>query len=658
MHLRFATLLGTLLGALLTAGCLSRPVPAPRTHNEPNPREAELCARILSADTDVTTKADACRELARIGTPRCLPALAPLLTNAGLSHMALYALEPMPGPEVDELLRASLAHAQGRVLAGLLTTLGVRRDPAAVPQIATRLTHADAAVRRAAALALGEIATADAVQALWNAWDGASSDQRQVLGEALLRAADRLRAAGRDRDALRIYDGLRASGLAPDPIRTAALQGAILGRGPRDLRLLRETLQAGDLTGFHAALQAAYRESHPAVTRVLAGEVALLPPERQTLLLSALAERHDPSALPAILQATNHPDPAVQMAAVRALGRLGDSRAADALAAWVLHPDPDLREAARASLAFLPGKRVEHAIFGLLDDEDPNLKLAGMDVVRRRHLAAALPRLQRLVRTQPSEVRVAALRLIGGLGNRMQWNWLLSELRRLEQPQELEAARQALLDLTGKIGAGPTETEAVLSALVNTGPVQAPVLYSLLARLGGDKALRQTLNTARSGPPELRTTALKALLEWRRPEVVEALLALVDTSPDAATRESALRRFLEWAADPELTAEQRLVMCRQAARYVQDPATARLYLAAVGSLSTPEVVTMIKPFLEPEPTREEACAALITVAERLHKQRPDQALPEPMQLALQRAVSLTRNEELKRRAQSVLPSGN
>ncbi|MGA4644249.1 HEAT repeat domain-containing protein [Limisphaera sp. 4302-co] len=658
MHLRFATLLGTLLGALLTAGCLSRPVPAPRTHNEPNPREAELCARILSADTDVTTKADACRELARIGTPRCLPALAPLLTNAGLSHMALYALEPMPGPEVDELLRASLAHAQGRVLAGLLTTLGVRRDPAAVPQIATRLTHADAAVRRAAALALGEIATADAVQALWNAWDGASSDQRQVLGEALLRAADRLRAAGRDRDALRIYDGLRASGLAPDPIRTAALQGAILGRGPRDLRLLRETLQAGDLTGFHAALQAAYRESHPAVTRVLAGEVALLPPERQTLLLSALAERHDPSALPAILQATNHPDPAVQMAAVRALGRLGDSRAADALAAWVLHPDPDLREAARASLAFLPGKRVEHAIFGLLDDEDPNLKLAGMDVVRRRHLAAALPRLQRLVRTQPSEVRVAALRLIGGLGNRMQWNWLLSELRRLEQPQELEAARQALLDLTGKIGAGPTETEAVLSALVNTGPVQAPVLYSLLARLGGDKALRQTLNTARSGPPELRTTALKALLEWRRPEVVEALLALVDTSPDAATRESALRRFLEWAADPELTAEQRLVMCRQAARYVQDPATARLYLAAVGGLSTPEVVTMIKPFLEPEPTREEACAALITVAERLHKQRPDQALPEPMQLALQRAVSLTRNEELKRRAQSVLPSGN
>jgi HEAT repeat protein len=641
----------------LAGGCRTRPVAAPPAQSRTDPRETELCARLQAPDADLKAHVDACRELARIGSVRALPALAPLLTNAELSHMARYALEPVPGEAVNEALRQAANEAEGAVLAGLLTSLGVRRDTAAVSLLARHLTSPSPEIRRAAALALGEVATPEAVRALWTAWETAAPDVRATLGEALLRAAHRLHQAGQWKPALRIYEGVEASGVAPAHIRFAALQGRILMQGPRDVRLLSECLRSGDPLRVEAALAAAQQLPGESVTRALGEAASLLPPDQSLPVLQAVAFRGDPAGLPFLLQATNHPDPRVRVTAIQGLGWLGDPRAATALVPWAYHAEPELREAARSALAALPGAAAEQAIFSLLDADDPARQLAGLDLVRRRRLAAALPRLQRMVRTRAPEVRLAAIRLIGELGNRMQWNWLLTEVRHLNEREDLDAARQALLALATRIGAGPQETEGVLTALAGTGPTQAPVLYGVLAQLGGDRALRYSLATVRTGPQELRAAAFEALLQWRSPEVTEALLLLAREAPEADRRENALRRYLQWAADPELNAEQRLAMCRQASRLVEGAPMAHLYLAAVGGLSTPEVVTLVKPFLDSTETRDEACAALLNVAERLRKTAGQQPLPEPVHLAVQRVISLTPNEDLKRRAQALVNPG-
>ena len=55
---------------------------------------------------------------------------------------------------------------QGAALVGVIGSIGVRRDPQAVPALVKRLGDSDPEVAQAAARALGKIGTLDAVEAL------------------------------------------------------------------------------------------------------------------------------------------------------------------------------------------------------------------------------------------------------------------------------------------------------------------------------------------------------------------------------------------------------------------------------------------------------------------------------------------------------------
>ncbi len=76
----------------------------------------------------VFQKAKACHRLAVIGGKDAVPALAALLGHPELSNYARFGLEPNPDPSADAALRAELTRLEGRLLAGVATSLGVRQD--------------------------------------------------------------------------------------------------------------------------------------------------------------------------------------------------------------------------------------------------------------------------------------------------------------------------------------------------------------------------------------------------------------------------------------------------------------------------------------------------------------------------------------------------
>ena len=67
-----------------------------------------------------------------IGTAESVPALAALLPDKDLSHMARYALERIPAPEAGAALRDALPKLSGALKVGVIGSLGVRRDAASV----------------------------------------------------------------------------------------------------------------------------------------------------------------------------------------------------------------------------------------------------------------------------------------------------------------------------------------------------------------------------------------------------------------------------------------------------------------------------------------------------------------------------------------------
>ena len=199
-----------------------------------NPQEAKLI-EVLKSDASRKEKADACLELARIGSKNSLAALTALLGDEKFAHMARYALEPIPDPAVDAALRDALGRLKGRPLIGVIGSIGVRRDVKAVGSLAALLKDKDADVAQAAARALGSLGTAEAAKALEGARSDAPPATQLAIAEGLFRCAEALSACGQRGDALAIYQMLSDPKM-PQQVRDGAARKARLlsqAEGPR-----------------------------------------------------------------------------------------------------------------------------------------------------------------------------------------------------------------------------------------------------------------------------------------------------------------------------------------------------------------------------------------------------------------------------------------
>jgi HEAT repeat protein len=170
----------------------------------------------------------ACRMLKTVGTAAATPALEAMLPYPEHSHMARYALESMPCPQAGRALRRALPVLSGPLLAGVLGSLGARREAESVAAIAPFLGDDDPAAASAAASALGAIGTAEAAAAL-AATRPASDAARRAAIDASLACAERLLAAGNKTAAQEIY-GRLAGENRPKHIRVAAARGMLASR--------------------------------------------------------------------------------------------------------------------------------------------------------------------------------------------------------------------------------------------------------------------------------------------------------------------------------------------------------------------------------------------------------------------------------------------
>lgn len=195
-------------------------------------QENKLVA-VLKSDAPLKEKVDACRILARIGTKDAVPALAALLGDKKLSHMARYALEPIPDPAVDDALRDALGKLKGRPLVGVIGSIGVRRDGKAVQPLAKKLQDSNPDVVRTAVRSLGRIATADAAKALKETLSKAPAIVRPAVADGCLSCAEALLAQGKRSEAAAMYQSVGKADL-PKHFRVAAAHGAILARQPAD----------------------------------------------------------------------------------------------------------------------------------------------------------------------------------------------------------------------------------------------------------------------------------------------------------------------------------------------------------------------------------------------------------------------------------------
>jgi len=151
---------------------------------------------VLASNAGVHEKARACQQLGVVGSPAAIPALAALLDQEHLADYARSGLEGIQDPAAEEALRKALPKLEGRQLAGVVNSLGVRRDTAAVPYLQKLALDSKRGVASEAVASLGMIGSVEAAKTIHTALTTGPAEMRVPAGHAALAAAAHLAKAG------------------------------------------------------------------------------------------------------------------------------------------------------------------------------------------------------------------------------------------------------------------------------------------------------------------------------------------------------------------------------------------------------------------------------------------------------------------------------
>jgi HEAT repeat protein len=617
------------------------------------PEEINQLVAVLKSDAPQKEKADACRELAHKGDASAIPALAALLGDEKLAHNARYGLETIPDPAVDTALRASLDKLQGRFLVGAIGSVGVRRDIQAVGKLAGFLSDANADIAQAAARALGSIASPEAIAALKKSLPGTPAANQLAHYEGLLRAAERLAAAGQTAPASEVYQQLRASA-APHQIRAAGLRGLILLGGNQSASLVTEAVQAQDYTQTAVALRAAMELGQVPVWQALAAVLPKLVPDRQIGVISALGKGGSEVGIPALQDLAKQAEKSVRLAAIRALAEIGSPRALATLLALTTDAEREVATAAQDAVAGFPGKEADAAVRAMLSGQDAAAKIAAIELINRRRLLDCIPDVVKAAGDADAKVRVTALKRLGDLGTPAEIPTLLKLLGQTKGGQEVGAVEQSLGSICARAEKPEAATGLIVAAMKGATRDQQGALLRVLSVAGGSASLEAVRTAVNGTDQELRSEAIRALGEWRTADAAPDLLKLAQTAPTPTDKMLCLRSYLGLAAQAEITPEQKLAMCKDAMPLAQRPEEKRLLLGAIGGLNIPEAVVQITPFLADETVKEEACTAILTIADRvLQRSKAAQFAPKLMD-PLTKVAGATGNADRAKRAQALL----
>jgi len=578
--------------------------------------ERELIG-VLRSDAPPQDKAIACKRLAICGTKDATAALAPLLSSEELASWARIALEAIPDPAAGEALRGAMGKLQGRLLVGVINSIGARRDAKAAGDLVARLKDADADVASAAAAALGRIGNATAVAALEQPLAGSPPAVRSAAAEGCILCAERLFADGKASEAVRLYDLVRKADVPRERV-VEATRGAILARQSAGVPLLVEQLRSDDKALLAIGLRTARELTSPEVTTALLSELGRAKPDRQPLLLLALADRGDAAALPAVLQAAKSGPDELRIWAMRALKRLGNASCVPVLLEAAMEANEERSQTAASVLADLPGRDVDDDLAARLGKSEGKARLMLIELVGRRHIASTVPALLKAAGDPDDQVRSAALT---ALGFTIEFGDLPVLIARVAsppaKPEEAKAAEDGLRAACQRMPDREACVAKLLAAMAQAATPAKCKLLEIVSAVGGVKALQAAEAAAKAGDPELQDAASRLLGEWMTLDAAPVLLDLAQTAPDPKYQTRAVRGYIRLARQFFMPEQDRIAMCRTALQIAKRDAEKKLVLEVLERYPSKDALDLAVEAAKVPTLKNDAARACLVIAEKI-----------------------------------------
>lgn len=596
-----------LTGFILLAACSARAAD-----------EKDLIA-VLRSDASVSAKCAACQQLRIYGSAKSIPDLAALLTEENLAHAARYALEGLPYPEAGVALRGALDKTTGLIKAGVIDSLGWRRDMTSVPLIVPLLSDANITIAATTASALGKIGGGDAVTALIAARDNSNPEVKTAILDALLLCAENHLSAGKEDDAVSLYRDLFQSKV-PGPIRIAAWRGWMLSDGKQRRNQIPKVLTGSDTHMQLAAIKIIRELKDRQLIALCLRQWKSLPSPAQLAVLDAHLQ-FGSEALPTVRTASQSPHPEVRAAAWRALVDLSDASLIPAVVRVAAHAESIEKNAAREALTRMRGPNVRPALLSYLKKAKSLEKAELLRTLGLRGDAAATSILLENAEVGEDIVKLAALDSLRNLAVPETLEPLLKIAAVSKTRSQRTAALKALYAVCRECPDIKLASRHIITAMQSFSATELYNVLPLLAQLATPEALAVVQKATQDSDVQLSRESLRVLTLWPNATPVQFLFDLARTSSNPTVQTVALRGGIT-VAGREPDPSTRLAMLRKALTYSNRTEEKIMVLSQLSRISTPESLNMAIEHLENPALVNEAGLAAVSIAESLAAGNP------------------------------------
>ena len=617
----------------------------------------EVMQRPENDENTLYLKMLAGKRLATHGTVKSVPVLIAMLEKDKEGFSARYALETIPGAEVDAALCEALPNLKDpAVIAGVLTTLGVRANSASTDTALQFMKNDNADVRKAAAYAFACCVGDKVVD-----YDASLPPINAELADAAFLLAECCTAKnvkfGNQVIATQIYISIAKADIKAYQKESAIYQH-ILALGNEGITELVTQINSPDIKLFLVAMKAG-RElpAGDAATKAMIAQLDnQTDPLRKALLVRAIGDRKDNASkafsLPTISKLAESGDEVVRVAAIDALRNVGNPTVLPILIAAANQTGSQaISDAAKKTLAELPGKEVDAAIVDLLEKGDATAKITAIKLIEERRIISAFAQLKKGLEDSNADVQKAALDALGQVASVDELPLLLGFLSQMNDPAELKTLQDVLMSACTRMPQEAAATEVVKVLPSSPQPIQL-FLMDMLMQIAGPKAVATVDTYAWGNDAQLKNKATELLGRWRSPQDVElvaaACLKLAKDASDDRFKIRGIRGLIRLARQFDMPEQRKLDIAKQVFDLAGSDDDKLLVFDVYSRNPTANMLAAAMQHIDEPVFREKACEAAVIIGEKT----PDKL--EAVAAAMKAVIDKNANVDMKARAQRVL----
>jgi HEAT repeat protein len=387
------------------------------------------------------------------------------------------------------------------------------------------------------------------------------------------------------------------------------------------------------------------------VTEALAEELPNLSITSQMQLISALGDRGDSAALPAVVNAIKSSEPSVRIAALKALRQLGGASSVNLLAKTAASTKGQEQKAARDSLYRLRGPGVDETILESIPKTEAQIKVELIGSVGERNITGGINVLLKTAKDSDGKVRVESFRALKVIADPEHLPALVDILTSLNSSSEINEAQTTIAAIARKIEDKNRQSESVLTALASATDIQSRCsLLGVLGKIGDSKSLPVLTAALKDENVDVKAAAIRALTEWPNPEPLPDLMKVAESSESKIHRILALRASVYLLRlESERPAEESIEIYHKAMNLAPDASEKKRVLSGLAEVKSLGALQIAMDYLDDETLCREAELAVIKIADNIYREFTKQA-----QNALKKIVQDSKNDMVRKQAQEQL----